>query len=211
MITTAEYPSTVDLLTAYGDITFAEPMAIEAFLRLAEQVPDLKMERTPAGKVTVMAPVKSASSENEGHFFGYVYAWNLQRGKPGRVYSPSGGFILNGQQMRCSDTTWVSNGRLASFLANPDHRTEFVNVAPDFVVEVKSDSDRIPKLHRKMREVWMAAGVRLAWLVDTEEERVYIYRAGQSEPEVVTDFEKSELDGEDVLPEFVFPLVELNL
>ena len=202
--------SALDLLATYGDLTFATPMELDAFLELSKRFPELKMERSESGEVTIMSPIKSASAENEGHFFGYVYAWNL-KDRTGRVYSPSGGFILNGQQMRCSDTAWVSNERLAPFLADPDHRQKFVEAVPDFVVEVKSDTDRLPKLKQKMRQVWMANGVRLAWLVDTEEERVYIHRAGARETEVVTDFAESELSGEDVLPDFVFPLVELNV
>lgn len=203
-------PTALELLADYGDITFATPMKMEAFLALAERFPELKMERSERGEVTVMSPIKSASSENEGHFFGYVYAWNLPN-KTGRVYSPSGGFILNGKQMRCSDTAWVSNERLAPFLTDPDHRKKFVDAVPDFVVEVKSDTDRLPRLKRKMSDVWMANGVRLAWLIDTDEERAYIYRAGSQVPEIVDDFAHSTLNGEDVLPGFVFPLVELNV
>jgi len=40
---------------------------------------------------------------------------------------------------------------------------------------------------------------------------VYIYRQGQREPEEVREFATSTLSGEDVLPGFEFPLVELNL
>lgn len=210
MATLITQPSALDLLANYGDVTFATPMEMDAFLALAERFPELKMERSDRGEVTVMSPIKSASSENEGHVFGYVYAWNLGH-KPGRVYSPSGGFILNGKQMRCSDTAWVSNERLAPFLADPDHRKKFVDAVPDFVVEVKSDTDRLAKLKQKMVDVWLANGVRLAWLIDTDEERAYIYRTESQVPEIVEDFANSSLSGEDVLPEFIFPLVELNI
>lgn len=154
------FPSTIDILANYGDLTFANPMAMEDFVKLAERFPELKMERSENGNVTIRSPIKSASSENEGHVFGHVYAWNLE-GKVGRAYSPSGGFILGGRQLRCSDTAWVSNDRLAPFLADPDHRKKFVDAVPNFIVEVKSDTDRLPKLQEK----WSPYGwpVAYAW------------------------------------------------
>ena len=51
--------------------------------------------------------------------------------------------------------------------------------------------------------LWMAGGVRLGWLIDTRNRRVFIYRAGRDEPEILDDPET--LDGEDVLPGFTFP------
>ena len=50
--------------------------------------------------------------------------------------------------------------------------------------------------------LWMDGGARLGWLIDPTNRRVYVYRAGQPEPEVLEDPET--LDGEDVLPGFSF-------
>ena len=47
-------------------------------------------------------------------------------------------------------------------------------------------------------QLWMDGGARLGWLIDPPNRRVYVYRAGQAEPEVLEDPET--LDGEDVLP-----------
>jgi Uma2 family endonuclease len=177
----------------------------------ARSFPELIAERDTAGKVSVVSPVKSASGENEGHLTGYVYAWNLSNGKPGRVYSPSTGFLLRGQAIRCGDAVWVSHDRLASFLADPDHRNKWVDVCPEFVVELKSSSDRLPVLRQKMADTWLANGTLLAWLIDPEEEVAYIYRAGDAAVEEVRDFGTAVLSGEGVLPGFTFPLVELNV
>ena len=56
-----------------------------------------------------------------------------------------------------------------------------------------------------MTDTWMANGVRLAWLIDPYEEKVYIYRAGQ-EAEVVEGFEGRVLSGEGVLEGLELPL-----
>ncbi len=57
---------------------------------------------------------------------------------------------------------------------------------------------------RKMREIWIANGVRLAWLIDPKGQMAYIYRADGSE-EAVPGFDK-QLSGEDVLPGFALEL-----
>jgi Uma2 family endonuclease len=51
---------------------------------------------------------------------------------------------------------------------------------------------------------WMEGGVLLAWLIDPQEERVHVYRANGS-IEIVEGF-SAVLSGENVLPDFAFPL-----
>ena len=75
--------------------------------------------------------------------------------------------------------------------------------APAFVVEIRSRTDNLRPLQNKMA-LWMAGGTRLGWLIDTRNRRVFIYRAGQDEPQVLDDPET--LDGEDVMPGFAFPV-----
>ena len=208
-ITSAPY-SAYDLLQQFGAFTFEEPMSLDSFTQLCEQFPDLIAERQPSEKVSVTSPVKSGSGENEGHLSGYVYAWNLTNGT-GRVYSPSTGFLLRGKAIRCGDAAWVSAERLEPFLADPEHRYRWVDVCPEFVVELKSESDRIGKLKQKMVDTWLANGTLLGWLIDSDEEVVYIYRHGEVKPEEVREFVTSVLSGEGVLSGFVFPLAELNV
>ncbi len=200
-----------EMLTSLGPLTSEQPVSLEAFTLFCEKFPDLIAEREASGKVIIMSPVKSGSGENEGHLTGYVYAWNLMNKKPGKVYSPSTGFLLEGEEVRCGDAVWVSNERLEPFFADPDHKNKWVNVVPEFVVELRSKSDGLKKLKKKMRDTWMANGVLLGWLIDPKKEVAYIYRQGQDEVEEVRDFDTSVLSGEEVLPGFVFPLAELNL
>ena len=72
---------------------------------------------------------------------------------------------------------------------------------PDFVVEIRSRSDRLVRLLDKM-DAYKAAGVRLGWLVDPGERTVRVYRAGEDEPELHRN--PAVLDGEGVLPGFRF-------
>ena len=51
----------------------------------------------------------------------------------------------------------------------------FSHIAPDFVVEIMSPSDRLGKAQEKMDE-YLANGVKLGWLVDRANRKVYVYR-----------------------------------
>jgi Uma2 family endonuclease len=79
---------------------------------------------------------------------------------------------------------------------------EFIPLAPDFVVELRSEKDRLSKLQEKMEE-YRANGVRLGWLLDPQKQRVEIYRPGQ-DVEILAD--PKTLSGEDVLPGFVLDM-----
>jgi Uma2 family endonuclease len=54
-------------------------------------------------------------------------------------------------------------------------RKSFLHLCPDFVIEVRSDSDRLTALRKKMRE-YLENGAQLGWLIDTENRSVEIYR-----------------------------------
>ena len=78
----------------------------------------------------------------------------------------------------------------------------FAPICPDFVAELRSDSDRLTKLRTKMKE-YIAQGVRLAWMIDPLKQAVEIYRPGR---EVETLKRPATLSGEDILPGFVLDL-----
>ncbi len=78
-------------------------------------------------------------------------------------------------------------------------------MVPDFVAEVMSPSDRLPAAKEKMAE-WMENGVTLGWLIDGDDQTVYIYRRGHA-----MEMRKclSELSGEGPLERFSFRLTDL--
>ena len=84
-------------------------------------------------------------------------------------------------------------------------RVKFAPICPDFVAEVRSQTDKLPDLLEKMQE-YTDNGARLGWLIDPLDKRVYVYRSGQS-PEILDD--PAELKGDPVLPGFVLPVREL--
>ena len=107
---------------------------------------------------------------------------------------PRGGVLV-------PDASWTSQEKWDAY---PHVAGDAHPFCPDFVVEIRSTSDNLAPLHAKMR-LYMQNGVLLGWLIDPPNRRVYVYRAGQEEPERLDD--PATLSGEDVLPGFVFDVV----
>jgi Uma2 family endonuclease len=79
-------------------------------------------------------------------------------------------------------------------------------VCPEFVIEVKSPSDRLKADKEKML-AWLVEGVELAWLIDADNQTVFIYRAGSTEPEQRTGI--TELAGEGPVAGFTLDLTDI--
>lgn len=193
-------------LLHYGPVVLQNPLSREEFVALAGQFPELRMEREADGKVTVMSPVKKGSGRRESGVIFFVFLWYYQNRK-GEVYSSSTGIELPDGAIKSPDCAWVSDERLAELPGDADE--DFLRAIPDFLVEVRSSSDRIAKLKKKMANVWMKNGVRLGWLIDPYAEKAWIYREGK-EVEEVRGFEGRVLTGEEVMPGMELPLIELK-
>ena len=96
------------------------------------------------------------------------------------------------------DASWLSPEQVAEL--PPVSAGGAITVCPAFVAEIRSHSDNLPPLVRKM-ERYVANGARLAWLIDPYRRQVHIYRPG-AEPELLDDPET--IAGETVLPAFLF-------
>jgi Uma2 family endonuclease len=179
----------------------AEKMSDAQFEAFCLQNKHLRIERDKHGNLIVMPPVHTSTGEKETTIQSFAFMWNLKT-KLGKVFNSSTGFTLPNRAMRAADTAFVSYERWEALTEK--QKKSFAPVCPDFVVEIRSDSDRsLPKLKEKMKE-WIENGARLGWLFDTFEEKTYIYRANGS-IEIVEGFDKT-LSGEDVLPGFTFDL-----
>lgn len=177
----------------------------DELLRLCETNSELQIERDRHGNLIFMAPSGSGTSNRITALVAELVRWNRKAGT-GKVFGPDGGFSLPNGAMRAPDASWIPNARWEAF--SPEQREKFLPLCPDFVVELRSPSDRLQSVQGKMAE-WMENGCRLAWLIDPPEEQAYVYRRGKAEPERVGSFEEA-LSGEDVLPGFSFALGTLR-
>ena len=172
----------------------------DQFETLAAANRDLRLERTAEGELIVNPPTGGESGKRNFSITGQLARWYEEHEDLGEGFDSSTGFrLLNGAD-RSPDASWVSRERWQSL--TPQQRKGFVPLCPDFVVELRSESDSLPKLQAKMRE-YMDNGARLGWLIDPQNRRVEIYRAGR-EVEVLEN--PSNLSGEDILPRFVLNL-----
>lgn len=194
-----------ELAIRYGPVELQKPLSKAEFVALAERYPDLPMEREANGTIIVMSPVKRGSGKREPILYGFLFIWYLKT-RLGELHGPSSGFDLPNGSTKSPDAAWISEERLKSA---PEDDESFVSIVPDFVGEIRSSTDRLKKLQRKMTDSWIANGVRLAWLIDPYDEKVYIYRPDR-EVEEITGFDGKVLSGEEVLPGFELPLEEMK-
>ena len=115
----------------------------------------------------------------------------------------AGGFILPNGAIRSPDASWVAKDRWESRIPVP--REVFFRLCPDFVVEIRSQSDRPYQLRKKMLE-YIEQGARLGWFIDPLNGKVEIYRPGRAVEKILRP---ATLSGEDVLPGFVLDLKEI--
>lgn len=176
----------------------------EEFMEFCAENPGLRIEMDKTGKLVIMPPVDTDGGIAESHVHGLLYNWWLQY-KQGHTFSPTTGFKLPDGSTRSADSAWAVDEKIAAL--TPKQRKKFAPLVPDFVVEIRSESDRIGPLKRKMTDTWLANGVRLAWLIDPKDQKVWIYRPGRPVEEL-DGFDRS-LSGEDVCPGFELDLRRL--
>lgn len=169
----------------------------EQFLALSAANPDLKLERNAKGELIVNPPTGWQTGKFNSSISGELYLWWRNSGESGLVFDSSTGFILPNGATRSPDASWVSQQRWDAL--TPEEKGTFANICPDFVVELRSSSDRIEPLQAKMKE-YMDNGATLGWLLNPQNCQVEIYQPGNS-VEVLEN--PAELFGEEVLPDFV--------
>ncbi len=172
----------------------------EQFEALAAANRDLKLERTSEGELIVNPPTGGETGYYNIKISYFLVKWVEEEGGNGIPFDSSTGFRLPNGANRSPDASWVSREGWESL--TPQQRKGFVPLCPDFVVELRSESDSLTKLQAKMKE-YMDNGARLGWLIDPQNRRVEIYRAGRK-VEVLNN--PTEISGEDILHGFVLNL-----
>lgn len=173
-------------------------------LCLANDETAWQMELNPNGELEIMPPTDEPSDVHENRTSSKVYLWDEEQGFPGVPTGPTAAYRLPNGSLRVPDAAWTT---ISNVRARDDSEPRGRPYCPDFVVEIRSTSQRtLRPLLDKMQE-YMDNGAKLGWLIDPLERTVRIYRAGMAEPELLDDAET--LDGENVLPGFVFAVREL--
>jgi Uma2 family endonuclease len=111
----------------------------------------------------------------------------------GRVFDSSTGydFTAIGGGKPSPDVSWIEKSRLEGISLE-----KFLVVVPDFMIELRSTTDRLSDVRKKMLE-YQRLGVRLGLLINPQDKQVEIYRLGR-EAEILES--PTSVSCEDVLP-----------
>jgi len=166
------------------------------------RIPDLGRCELVRGQVVLAAPAFREHGRVEGNFFHELRSFAEPR-KLGKVLVGEVG-VYTGRDpdtIRGADVAFLSNERYARCR----RKRGFLDVAPDLVVEVRSESDARTTVEEKVGE-YLACGVRLVWVADPATSTVRAYRSLED----FREFGASDiLTGDEVLPGFSAPVSRL--
>jgi Uma2 family endonuclease len=163
--------------------------------------PDLRLELSKDQELIVMSPTGGTSGERNLDLITQVGVWN-KKTKLGRAFDSSTGYdftAIDGGKMS-PDVSWIDKSRLDGI-----DITGFIPVVPDFVVELRSATDRLGVLQAKMLE-YQRLGVKLGLLINPQDQQVEIYRLDR-QTEILNS--PMEINCQPLMPGFNLDLTEI--
>ncbi|MGI8469824.1 MAG: Uma2 family endonuclease [Pyrinomonadaceae bacterium] len=174
----------------------------DEFWEFCRQNDEMRIEMTKEGDVIIMPPTGSETGDRNAEITMQLRLW-AKKDKRGKSYDSSTGFKLPDGATVSPDASWLLNERLEQFTAK--QRERFLPLCPDFVLELRSASDRLKGSQKKMTE-YIENGARLGWLIDPKNRQVHVYRSN-GEIEILENSKK--ISGENVLENFELDLAEI--
>ncbi len=177
-------------------------MTHEQFLEFCQVNCDLRIERTADGDVIIMPPTFSDTGNRNFNLAVYLGIWTEQDGT-GIGFDSSAGFLLPNDATRSPDAAWIKLDRWNAL--TDAQKASFAPICPDFVIELRSASDTLSRLQAKMQE-YIDNGAALGWLIDRQNQQVYIYRPHQA---IATLDQPASLSGDPELPGFTLQMAKI--
>ncbi|MDJ0799853.1 MAG: Uma2 family endonuclease [Calothrix sp. MO_167.B12] len=171
----------------------------DQFYQLCQNNPDIKFECNSKGELIIVPPTGGETGNRNIEIGADFVIWNRQA-KLGVLFDSSTCFQLPNGANRSPDISWISNQRWNT-LTN-EEKEKFPPIAPDFVLELMSPTDKLKETQAKMRE-YMENGVKLGWLINRKLRQVEIYCLGKP-VEILEN--PQQISAEDVLPGFILDL-----
>jgi Uma2 family endonuclease len=180
------------------------PIKTQATIEDLYHVPDNGKAEIVNGELRLMSPTGDLPGSAA---FRIAVALDLQarRTGAGRVYGDNVGFIVSLPNRRSFSPD-------AALYVGPHFGGKFLEGAPVFAVEVRSESDYGPQAEEEMaakRRDYFAAGTLVVWDVDVlKSEFVSVYRA--SDPNNPTTYRRGEIaEAEPAVPGWTMPVEDL--
>jgi Uma2 family endonuclease len=183
-------------------IGLTQRLTPEQFERLCQEYSELRLELTSTGELIVMPGTGFETGVRNANLTIQLGTWAIKDGS-GLCCDSSTIFALPNGARRSPDASWVKREKLHNL--SERQKKGFAPICPDFVAELRSESDRLATLHSKMLE-YIANGASLGWLIDPLKRRVYIYSPDE-EPVILENPEV--VSGDPLLPGFELRTAEL--
>lgn len=167
----------------------------QQFEQLAVVNRDIRLEKASDGELIVMSPTGAETGNRNVELATEFVIWN-RKYNLGKVFDSSTGFKLPNGATRSPDVSWVAINRWNNL--TEIERQKFAPICPDFVLELRSSSDSIAQLSKKMQE-YIENGALLGWLINPQDQEVEIYRPNQ-EKQILKN--PIEISAENILPNF---------
>ena len=164
----------IDLLSLTPPISLrpAATLTDEELMRFSEENKPYKIERNKYGEIIIMTPVGGIGSTHEAYVASTLFQWN-ETVRTGIAFISNAGFNLPDGSCLSPDAAWLALDRWNAL--TPAQQAGYPPLCPDFLIEVRSQSDSRPSIEAKMH-LWLENGAKLAWLVDPIDANVTIYR-----------------------------------
>jgi Uma2 family endonuclease len=140
-------------------------MSDDEFLRFCKENEPMRCERDASGEIILMSPTWGETSNRNSYLNYRLVKW-AEETDSGMTFDSSGGFTLPDGSLRSPDCAWISWPRWNAL--SDEERHGFPRTCPQFLIELRSESDRLPDMTEKMR-MWMQSGAEVAWLVDPQD------------------------------------------
>ncbi|MCF2486555.1 Uma2 family endonuclease [Dyadobacter sp. CY347] len=183
-----------------GDI-----MSEDEFFRFCQMNDMLNLERDKHGNIIFMSPTGSFTGKFNLRIATKLLNWLDSNKIAGELFDSSTGFTLPNGAVRSPDLSWVPKEKWDAL--SQKEQEKFAPVCPEFIIEIRSQSNSLKYLQDKMQE-YMENGCRLAWLIDRYKMQVLIYSQGREMQKIKSlDIQ---LSGDPVLPGFVLDLAAID-
>ena len=153
-------------------------------------------------QLIIMSPANPQTDHENTDIIRQLANWTKQDGT-GICFGATAGFWLPNGALRSPDAAWIRRDRWNAF--TKEQRWKFMAICPDFVVELRSPSNRLSEIKEKM-EVYIESGAQLAWLLDTIDNYAIVYKPVQA-PERIDG--PTILSADPILPGFEFDFREM--
>jgi Uma2 family endonuclease len=110
----------------------------------------------------------------------------------------------NTEDLLCPDLAYIEPARRVGI----QMRGSYPVIAPDLVIEISSPNDFRPQMQKKA-QVYLAAGVRLIWIVWPHSQTVDVWRPSSPAAPIAILTTGDRLDGYDVVPGFGAPVKDI--